>query len=92
MPRVKVPADVDAWFGEYGWAPGQKAKKEAAVFVAEVVEESRRGGRPVEPFAAASDSLTKHAGLRVTHEVQRQEHLYFTPVPVWATSSRTWPS
>ncbi|MFE2013479.1 SUKH-3 domain-containing protein [Streptomyces sp. NPDC059491] len=83
MPRVKVPADVDAWFGAYGWTPGRRAEEEAAAFVAEVVEESRKSGHPVEPFAAATEFLTEHAGLRVTHEVQRQEHLHFTPVPVW---------
>ncbi|MFG3042099.1 SUKH-3 domain-containing protein [Streptomyces sp. NPDC048330] len=83
MPRPQSPADVDAWFGEHGWYPGRNVAEQAAAFVAEVVEESRRSGHPVEPFAAATEFLTEHAGLRVTHEVRRQEHLHFTPVPVW---------
>ncbi|MEV8591030.1 SUKH-3 domain-containing protein [Streptomyces sp. NPDC051180] len=79
MPRPERPADVDAWFGEHGWYPGRNVAEQAAAFVAEVVEESRRSGHPVEPFAAATEFLTEHAGLRVTHEVRRQEHLHFTP-------------
>lgn len=37
----------------------------------------------MEPFAAATDFLAEHAGLSVTHDVRREEHLHFTPVPVW---------
>ncbi|MGW6392885.1 SUKH-3 domain-containing protein [Streptomyces sp. NPDC055103] len=83
MPHLNVPADVDAWFAEYGWFPGRNVAEQASAFVAEVLEESRKGGFPVEPFAAATDFLAEHAGLRVTHDVQRAEHFHFTPVPVW---------
>ncbi|WP_030694575.1 SUKH-3 domain-containing protein [Streptomyces globisporus] len=83
MPHLNVPADVDAWFAENGWSPGRNAGEQASAFVAEVVEESRKSGFPLEPFAAATDFLTEHAGLRVTTDAQRQDHLHFTPVPVW---------
>lgn len=83
MPRLHAPADVDAWFAAHGWFSGRNAAEQASAFVAEVVEESRKGGFPVEPFAAATDFLAEHAGLRVTHDVQRAEHFHFTPVPVW---------
>lgn len=83
MPHLRVPEDVDAWFAAYGWFSGRNAGEQASAFVAEVVEESRKDGFPVEPFAAATDFLAEHAGLRVTHHVRRDEHFHFTPVPVW---------
>ncbi|MEU0401325.1 SUKH-3 domain-containing protein [Streptomyces sp. NPDC006197] len=83
MPRLEVPADVDAWFGEYGWFPGRNAAEQAAAFVAEAVEESRKSGFPLEPVTAATAFLAEHAGLRVMHDVQRDDYIDFTPVPVW---------
>ncbi|WP_314613542.1 SUKH-3 domain-containing protein [Streptomyces stackebrandtii] len=83
MPHLHVPEDVDAWFAAYGWFSGRNAAEQASAFVTEVVEESRKGGFPVEPFPAASAFLAEHAGLRVTHDLQREDHLHFTPVPVW---------
>ncbi|MFE5709553.1 SUKH-3 domain-containing protein [Streptomyces sp. NPDC056501] len=83
MPHLHVHADVDAWFAEHGWSPGRSATEQASAFVTEVVEESRKGGFPVEPFEAATAFLTEHAGLRVMHDVQREDHLHFTPVPAW---------
>ncbi|MFE0640548.1 hypothetical protein ACFW2Y_02800 [Streptomyces sp. NPDC058877] len=57
-------------------APTSEAfEEQAAAFVAEVVVESRKSGQPVEPFAATG-FLIEHAGLRLTHGVQRQEHLH----------------
>ncbi|MFF8379337.1 SUKH-3 domain-containing protein [Streptomyces sp. NPDC015661] len=84
VPHLKVPADVDAWFGEYGWYPGRNAGDRATAFVAETVEESRSGGFPLEPVAPATDFLTEHAGLRVMHDAQRDDYIDFTPVPVWS--------
>lgn len=81
--RPRVPADVDAWFGVYGWFPGRNAAEQASAFVAEAVEESRKRGFPVVPFPAATDFLTEHVGLRVTHDVQRDDYIDFTAVPVW---------
>ncbi|MFE2013478.1 SUKH-3 domain-containing protein [Streptomyces sp. NPDC059491] len=87
MPRPERPADVDAWFGEHGWYPGRNVAEQAAAFVAEVVEESRNDGFPVEPFAAAMDFLAEHAGLRLTVDARREEYLHFTPALVWGGTS-----
>ncbi|WP_030322997.1 hypothetical protein [Streptomyces flavochromogenes] len=62
MPRLRAPADVDAWFAAYGWSSGRHAARQASAFVAEVVEESRHRGFPMEPLAAATEFLTEHAG------------------------------
>ncbi|MFF5425680.1 MULTISPECIES: SUKH-3 domain-containing protein [unclassified Streptomyces] len=83
MPHLHVPADVDAWFAENGWFPGRQAGESAAAFVTAVVEESRKRGFPVEPFAAATDFLDEHAGLRVVHDARRDAYMEFTPVPYW---------
>ncbi|MFJ6579411.1 SUKH-3 domain-containing protein [Streptomyces sp. NPDC091368] len=83
MPRRETPADIDAWFAEGGWYPGRDVAGRAAVFVAEVVEETRRYGHPVEPFAAATDFLAEHAGVRLTIDARREEYLRFEPVVVW---------
>ncbi|MFD7960545.1 SUKH-3 domain-containing protein [Streptomyces zaomyceticus] len=83
MPFLRTPADVDAWFAEYGWYPGRNAAEQASAFVAEAVEESRKRGFPVQPFPAATDFLTEHAGLRVMHDVRRDDYIDLTPVPDW---------
>ncbi|MDV5149022.1 SUKH-3 domain-containing protein [Streptomyces sp. SBC-4] len=83
MRRRRTPTDIDAWFAEHGWFPGRSAAEQASAFVAEVVEESRKRGFPVEAFAAVTDFLTEHAGLRVMHDVQREAAIHFTPVPDW---------
>ncbi|WP_426366829.1 SUKH-3 domain-containing protein [Streptomyces sp. E-08] len=87
MPRPEGPADVDAWFAEGGWYPGRNVAEQAAAFVAEVVEETRRYGHPVEPFAAATAFLAEHAGVRLTIDARREEYLYFKPVIVWESTS-----
>ncbi|CAM5387733.1 SUKH-3 domain-containing protein [Streptomyces narbonensis] len=85
MPHLKVPADVDAWFTENGWFPGRNAAEQASAFVAEVVEESRKRGFPVEPLPTATAFLAEHAGLRVMHNVERDWYIAFTPVPDWVS-------
>ncbi|MFF0478173.1 SUKH-3 domain-containing protein [Streptomyces sp. NPDC004284] len=87
MPRPKVPADVDAWFAEHGWFPGRNVAEQAAARMAEVVEETRNDGFPVEPFAAATAFLTEHEGLRLTIDARREEYLHFTPRVVWGGTS-----
>lgn len=82
MPQMNTPEDVDAWFREHGWFPGRDVAEQAAAFVAEVVEETRNAGFPVEPFTAATEFLAEHAGLRLTLDARRGDHLHFEPVIV----------
>lgn len=83
MPHLRVPADVDAWFAEYGWSPGRNVAEQASVFAEEAVEESRKRGFPVVPFPAATDFLAEHVGLRVMHDVQRDDYVDFRTAPAW---------
>ncbi|MFI1659459.1 hypothetical protein ACH4ZU_31785 [Streptomyces sp. NPDC020472] len=83
MPRLEVPADADAWFGEHDGFSGRSVAERASAFAAEAVEESRKSGFPLEPVAVATAFLTEHAGLRVRHDVRRDDCVDFTPVPVW---------
>ncbi|CAM5387608.1 hypothetical protein GCM10010230_08420 [Streptomyces narbonensis] len=83
MPRMETREDVDAWFGEHGWFPGRDAAERVPAIVAEITEECRRAGYPLEPFAAATDFLAEHAGLRLTLDARREEYLHFTPALVW---------
>ncbi|MFD3992685.1 SUKH-3 domain-containing protein [Streptomyces sp. NPDC058583] len=87
MPHLNAPADVDAWFAEYGWFPGRDVADLVPAIVAEIAEDSRNHGFPMEPFAAATDFLAEHAGLRVTLDARREDHLHFTPVIVWGSTS-----
>ncbi|ALO11642.1 hypothetical protein AQF52_6049 [Streptomyces venezuelae] len=87
MPHLNTPADVDAWFGEYGWFPGRNVADQVPAIVAEITEECRSEGFPLESFAAATDFLTEHAGLQVTIDVPRKEYLEFAPALVWDSTS-----
>ncbi|MET9675848.1 SUKH-3 domain-containing protein [Streptomyces sp. NPDC006482] len=87
MPHLNTPADVDAWFGEFGWFPGRNVADRIPAIVAEITEECRSEGFPLEPFAAATDFLTEHAGLRVTIDARRKEYLEFLPALVWDSTS-----
>ncbi|WP_449344814.1 SUKH-3 domain-containing protein, partial [Streptomyces narbonensis] len=80
---METREDVDAWFGEHGWFPGRDAAERVPAIVAEITEECRRAGYPLEPFAAATDFLAEHAGLRLTLDARREEYLHFTPALVW---------
>ncbi|MEU3746424.1 MULTISPECIES: SUKH-3 domain-containing protein [Streptomyces] len=87
MPHLNTPADVDAWFGEYGWFPGRNVADQVPAIVTEITEECRSEGFPLEPFAAATDFLTEHAGLQVAIDVPRKEYLEFAPALVWDSTS-----
>jgi len=87
VPHLNAPADVDAWFAEYGWYPGRNVADQVPAIVAEIAEESRNDGFPMEPFTAATDFLAEHAGLRVTLDARREDYLHFTPVIVWDGTS-----
>ncbi|MFF5923527.1 SUKH-3 domain-containing protein [Streptomyces flavochromogenes] len=86
MPHLNAPADVDAWFAEYGWFPGRNVADLVPAIVAEIVEDSRKYGFPMEPFAAATDFLAEHAGLRLTLDARREDYLHLTPVIVWRST------
>lgn len=87
MPHLNVPADVEAWFTEYGWYPGRNVADQVPAIVAEITEESRNDGFPMEPFAAATDFIAEHAGLRLTLDARREDYLHLTPVIVWGSTS-----
>ncbi|MFF8839164.1 SUKH-3 domain-containing protein [Streptomyces sp. NPDC015130] len=87
MPRLRVPADVDAWFAAYGWSPGRDVADQVPAIVAEIVGQTRSDGFPLEPFAAATDFLAEHLGLRVTIDARREDHLHLTPAIVWHCTS-----
>ncbi|MGW4700971.1 SUKH-3 domain-containing protein [Streptomyces sp. NPDC004285] len=79
MPQMNTPEDVDAWFREHGWFPGRDVSETVPALVADVVEEYRKAGHPLELFEAASAFLAEHGGLRLTIDARREDHLYFSP-------------
>ncbi|WP_030690093.1 SUKH-3 domain-containing protein [Streptomyces globisporus] len=87
MPRLETAQDVDAWFGEYGWFPGRDVAGLVPAILADVTEDARRKGFPLEPFAAATEFLTEHAGLRLTIDARRGDHLHLTPALLWHSTA-----
>lgn len=79
MPSMNTPEDVDAWFREYGWFPGRDVAETVPAMIAEIVEEYRAAGFPVDLFEAAAAFLAEHGGLRLTIDAQREDYLYFSP-------------
>ncbi|MFJ5832950.1 SUKH-3 domain-containing protein [Streptomyces sp. NPDC093089] len=84
---METAQDVDAWFGEHGWFPGRDVAGLVPAILADVTEDSRRQGFPLAPFPAATDFLAEHAGLRLTLDARRGDHLHLTPALPWHSAA-----